>query len=401
MKDAEISTQLRTVISQYGYPSPEMTPRFRSLLQDVFVDNPREMNLLIAGLEEGLPGQLLAKKGMVPFEVQSRQMVDRLNNVRGIDRQAAEWVVRTWAEAMGYDIPAQTPAAYEEKQSGKRIYQPYMERKESEIISKGPEVKHERSKIHIIQPEKYHRTIIALGIVGLGIGIVILFAMAGGFSSGHISSSSSPSSLSSSSNAQAEIALTEEPDNYDFYISDYTSKDYKSNTLYKSSFVSKPGYYLTDERPKTYKLNSDFEGLINIHGSDFILNGNGHTITTQGDDHAIFGYDANNIEIMNFHIIGAKGSDQDLIDFEHITNSKIHDNSVTVNGDEGNAIRIYGGNNNEIINNFFNGGQYSLIYDDYNVIKDNTVTNLVKPYCSDFKVYGEHNTVSGNTYSCA
>lgn len=44
--------QLITLISQYGTPSIEKTPQFRSLIQDVFVDNPREQNLLIAGLEE-------------------------------------------------------------------------------------------------------------------------------------------------------------------------------------------------------------------------------------------------------------------------------------------------------------------------------------------------------------
>lgn len=84
-----------------------MTPRFKSLLQDYFVDYPREMNLLITGLEEGLPGHLHAKKGIVPYEIISGQMVDRLYNTRGMDRKAAEWVVKTWAEAIKY--PFSTP----------------------------------------------------------------------------------------------------------------------------------------------------------------------------------------------------------------------------------------------------------------------------------------------------
>jgi archaellin len=105
------SSSLRSLIDQYGFPTSEVTPRFRSLLQDIFVDNPREMNLLIAGLEEGIPPQLYGKKGTVPYEIISRQMVDRLNTNRAMERVSAEWVVRTWAEAIGYDILVPIPSS--------------------------------------------------------------------------------------------------------------------------------------------------------------------------------------------------------------------------------------------------------------------------------------------------
>lgn len=115
MINEEIPKQLKNLIIQYGIPTSDMTPRFKSLLQDVFVDNPREMNLFIAGLEEGLPVQLNEKKGIVPHEIIFGQMVDRLSRTRGIDHNAAEWVVRIWAEAIGYDIPAQKKQIITEK----------------------------------------------------------------------------------------------------------------------------------------------------------------------------------------------------------------------------------------------------------------------------------------------
>lgn len=111
MDNQQFSTLLHSIIDQYGIPVSETIPRFKSLLQDYFVDNPREMNLLIAGLEEGLPGQLHAKKGMIPYDIIAVQMVDRLYNSRGMDRQAAVWVVRTWAGAIGFSIPTvQSPS---------------------------------------------------------------------------------------------------------------------------------------------------------------------------------------------------------------------------------------------------------------------------------------------------
>ena len=99
------SSRLRSLLEQYGIPTPESTPRFKSLLQDVFVDHPREMNLLITGLEEGIPAQLYDKKGKIPFEVISVQMIDRLNTNWGMERSVSTWVVETWAGAIGYNIP--------------------------------------------------------------------------------------------------------------------------------------------------------------------------------------------------------------------------------------------------------------------------------------------------------
>jgi len=89
MTENPYSSRLRSMIDRYGIPTYETTLRFKSLLQDVFVDYPRELNFLIAGLEEGIPIQLHDKKGKIPYEVHSRQMVDRLNTNRGLERSIA------------------------------------------------------------------------------------------------------------------------------------------------------------------------------------------------------------------------------------------------------------------------------------------------------------------------
>jgi len=109
MTENSSTTLLRSVIEQYGIPTTETTPRFKSLLQDIFVDHPREMNFLITGLEEGIPAQLYDKKGKIPYEVISGQMIDRLNTNRGIERSVSIWIVETWAGAIGYNIPTFHP----------------------------------------------------------------------------------------------------------------------------------------------------------------------------------------------------------------------------------------------------------------------------------------------------
>ena len=89
MTENPYSSRLRSMIDRYGIPTYETTLRFKSLLQDVFVDYPRELNFLIAGLEEAIPVQLQEKLGFIPYEVLSRQMVDRLNTNRGLERSIA------------------------------------------------------------------------------------------------------------------------------------------------------------------------------------------------------------------------------------------------------------------------------------------------------------------------
>jgi len=106
MIDDDITPILLSLVQQYGIPTPDLTPRFKSLLRDVLVNHPREMNLLITGLEEGIPAKLNGKKGTVPYEIVSEQMIDQIYTTRCIERKAATWMVRTWAEAIGFPIPA-------------------------------------------------------------------------------------------------------------------------------------------------------------------------------------------------------------------------------------------------------------------------------------------------------
>lgn len=102
MNEKKYGVTLRSLIEQYGCPGPESIPRFKSLLQDYFVESPQDLKLLIAGLEEGIPSQLVIQKGKIPYDMISSQLISRMETERGMNKDVAEWVVRTWAEAVGY-----------------------------------------------------------------------------------------------------------------------------------------------------------------------------------------------------------------------------------------------------------------------------------------------------------
>lgn len=63
MVEDEVAKQLKSVISQHGFSLLEKAPRLKNLLRDIFVETPREMNLLITGLDEGCPDNFYVRKG--------------------------------------------------------------------------------------------------------------------------------------------------------------------------------------------------------------------------------------------------------------------------------------------------------------------------------------------------
>jgi len=96
MNNEEMYIQLRGLINQYGIPTQVSIPRYKSLLQDIFVDNPREMNLLITGLEAGVPSIIQTKLKNIPHNLIFTQIVEFLYSTRGLDYQAAMWMVNAW-----------------------------------------------------------------------------------------------------------------------------------------------------------------------------------------------------------------------------------------------------------------------------------------------------------------
>lgn len=179
MQKDKIPARLRDLVNQYNIPTQETTPRFKSLLQDVLVDNPREMNLLIAGLEEDIPSRLNEKKGMVPFEMISQQLANNLVNMRGINENVAEWVVLTWAEAIGFPLEVQrenptvqNPITQSSNQQKADYQSKYGGDKKSSVIIPGGDVYKQ-------QPANRSNDIILLGMLWFCYGIINLLIIFG------------------------------------------------------------------------------------------------------------------------------------------------------------------------------------------------------------------------------
>jgi len=212
MTENPYSSRLRSLIDQYGIPTPETTPRFKSLLQDVFVDNPRELNLLIAGLEEGIPVQLRDKKGTIPFEVISGQMTDRLNNNRGLERGVSAWIVGTWAEAIGCSVLSSPTHTNQQKSPHKNMGMGSVQDLQQPIH---PSINYDKRKEFPIQSQPISSTssskspnsliFIVILIIGI-VGVVIFLSAAGGSHGGSVSSSSTfTPSVSSPSTVTSKV----------------------------------------------------------------------------------------------------------------------------------------------------------------------------------------------------
>lgn len=192
----DIPRQLHALMNQYGSPTQERNPQFIGLIKDIFVDNPREMNLLTLGLEEGLPEKLTLAKDRVPYEMISGEMIDHLVASRGMDKKAAEWTVHTWASAIEYPKSLVRPAGAKDR-SEYPIIPPEPNQKVTETSEHGD------TTIKKVPPrspgkDKSTKSIVGIGIIVIGI-IIALFFVSQVFplTSSNATSSSSPATNTS------------------------------------------------------------------------------------------------------------------------------------------------------------------------------------------------------------
>ncbi|MBN2004767.1 MAG: hypothetical protein JXA21_15525 [Anaerolineae bacterium] len=105
--------KLRTLILEYGPAILEDTRRCRALLLDYCSSYPREVNVLIKALEEGIPASLRVltiNSGMalaVPPALRLAQLAQQLVDMWMFEETAARWAVETWALALDVIQPAE------------------------------------------------------------------------------------------------------------------------------------------------------------------------------------------------------------------------------------------------------------------------------------------------------
>lgn len=98
--------KLRTLIQEYGPTIIEDARRCRALLLDYCSDYPREVNVLIKALEEGIPANLCALMAQtaialaMPPALRLAQLTQQLVDMWMFEETAAQWAVETWALAL-------------------------------------------------------------------------------------------------------------------------------------------------------------------------------------------------------------------------------------------------------------------------------------------------------------
>ncbi|MBA2503675.1 MAG: hypothetical protein H0V27_12430 [Pyrinomonadaceae bacterium] len=104
---------LREIVAKYGRSVCENPKRCKALLRDYCGTHRREINVLIAALEERVGEELLAAgagRSTTPREVLLSRLTKRLENHLALTEGAARWAVDSWAVALGVLSEAEAEA---------------------------------------------------------------------------------------------------------------------------------------------------------------------------------------------------------------------------------------------------------------------------------------------------
>jgi hypothetical protein len=101
---------LAEIIARHGPELSTDVRRVEGLLRDHAGAHRREIAVLMAAAEERIPRDLLATEPGLPLEMGRSRLVQRLEEQRAINPEAARWAVAAWAEALGISEPEPVPA---------------------------------------------------------------------------------------------------------------------------------------------------------------------------------------------------------------------------------------------------------------------------------------------------
>ena len=126
---AEVRHALADLVSRYGDAVSAGAKRCRGFLQDVCPGHPREVAVIVAALEAGVPGGVRAHPGNVFDELLLGQLQRKMASTSLLPEPAIRWACASWAAAMGLSIrvgaaPPAAPKARTQLQPGHRVPAP-------------------------------------------------------------------------------------------------------------------------------------------------------------------------------------------------------------------------------------------------------------------------------------
>jgi glucose/arabinose dehydrogenase len=101
---------LAALITHYGRALCDDPRRTEALLRDLCPEHRREVNVLVSGLRERVPVDLLAPSDGLPSAVLLGRLAQRLEDHVGLAPAAARWAVESWALALDVVTPAELEA---------------------------------------------------------------------------------------------------------------------------------------------------------------------------------------------------------------------------------------------------------------------------------------------------
>lgn len=96
-----VRQQLRAIVARHGISICEDPLRCQGLLRDACYQYPREVNLIVAALQGGVPQGILSSTNQIPLVSLMSRLSVRLEEEFSFPADKAAWAVRSWAIALG------------------------------------------------------------------------------------------------------------------------------------------------------------------------------------------------------------------------------------------------------------------------------------------------------------
>ncbi len=112
-----VRDQLRKALEHLGKGALEEPRRLEAVLRDLCPKDQREIASLLAALRAGVPQAIVGSASRVPWEMLESRLVTEILDQMPLTPDAANWAIRSWAEALRIPLPSR-PAAPQQAATG-------------------------------------------------------------------------------------------------------------------------------------------------------------------------------------------------------------------------------------------------------------------------------------------